>query len=321
MLFISSNLKKREVNFHLKIKKGESLKRVIEELSSLGVVKHPSLIYYYLRLKGEKIKAGCYKVEGKKNVVEIFQEFEKGSPCLKKFTIPPGSDVFTLDSLLHKEGICKRGEVLKLSKDKNFLKKLSIPSLDGYLFPDTYFVNEDSNCKDSIEEAVKEFKERVFPLFESYTPPEKVRRALKKPTPEEIITVASIVEKESSFEKEKPLISAVIYNRLARGMKIQCDPTVIYALKLKGIFKKSLNYRDLRVKSPFNTYVVKGLPPHPICNPSLSSIKAALYPAQVDYLYFVSNGRGRHVFSKSYNQHVKNVMKYRKNGQKKKVRS
>lgn len=313
-LFTKSVFERKNVNFYLRIEKGENLKQIVKELSKLGLIDYPEPTYYYLKLVGTDLKAGCYRVKGKKNLLEIFQEFKKGTPCLKKFTIPPGSDVFTLNLLLSKKGICKKGEVLNLSRDEKFLKELKIPSLDGYLFPDTYFVNENADCKDSLKEAVREFREEVLPIFENYKPPERVRRALKTPTLNEIITVASIIEKESSCDEEKPLIAAVIYNRLSRGMKIQCDPTVIYSLKLKGIFKERLTYKDLKVKSPFNTYLVSGLPPHPICNPSLNSIRAALYPANVDYLYFVSNGHGRHVFSKSYNQHVKNVARYRRNG-------
>ena len=305
-------LEKKEVSLTLKVKEGTSLKELIEELHSKGIVEHPQLIYYWARYETFEPKAGCYSIKGKLSLNEIFKEFEKGSPCLKKFTVPPGSDLFVLDKLFTKEGICEKGELLSLSKDKRFLKELGVPSLNGFLFPDTYYINEKDNCRKAVEVAVKRFKEVVEPIFRNYTPPRKVRDALGKPNLLQIITIASIVEKETSIPSERPLIAAVIYNRLKRGMELQCDPTVIYALKLKGKDVKRLTYRDLKVPSPYNTYYVKGLPPYPICNPSLSSIRAALYPADVNYLYFVATGRGGHVFSKSYNQHLKNVEKFRK---------
>jgi len=302
---------KRQVKLSLKVKEGTSLKGLIEELHSKGLVNYPQLVYYWARFEKVEPKAGCYTVKGEKSVGELLKIFEKGSPCLKKFTVPPGSDLFTLDRLFTGEGICKKGEILKLSKDKDFLSELQIPSLNGFLFPDTYYINEKDGCRKAVEVAVERFKQVVYPLYRNYSPPEKVRKALKKPTLLQIITVASIVEKETSIPKERPLIAAVIYNRLIRGMELQCDPTVIYALKLKGKEVERLTYKDLKVPSPYNTYYTKGLPPAPICNPSLESIKAALYPADVDYLYFVATGKGGHVFARSYNQHLKNVRKLR----------
>ncbi len=301
----------REIHLSLRVEKGTSLKEVIEELWLKGIVKHPKLAYYWARYEKVQPKAGCYTLSGKMNLEEILKALETGRPCLKKFTIPPGSDVFLLDKLLSEEGICRKGEVVKLSQEESFLAELKIPSLNGFLFPDTYFINESSGCKKAIELAVEQFKKKVFPLYRDYSPLPKVKKALGKPSLLQIVTVASIVEKETSVPEERPLIAAVIYNRLARGMKLQCDPTVIYALKLEGKPIDRLTYKDLKVKSPYNTYYVKGLPPAPICNPSLSSIKAALYPADVEYIYFVANGRGGHVFSRSYNQHLKNVEKLR----------
>lgn len=303
---------KREVNFSLRVKEGTSLKELVEELHSRGLVNYPNLVYYWARLEKVEPKAGCYTVKGEVSLEVLLKTFEKGSPCLKKFTVPPGSDLIILDKLLTKEKICKKGEILKLSKDKELLSELQIPSLNGFLFPDTYYINEKNRCRKAVEVAVKRFKEVVYPLYKNYEPQEKVRKALKNPTLLQIVTVASIVEKETSVPKERPLIAAVIYNRLIRGMKLQCDPTVIYALKLEGKEVEKLTYKDLKVPSPYNTYYTKGLPPAPICNPSLESVKAALYPADVDYLYFVATGKGSHVFAKSYNQHLKNVRKLRK---------
>jgi len=245
--------------------------------------------------------------------LELLKVFESGSPCLVSYTILPGSDVFDVDKLLSENSLCNKGEVLKLSKDRKFLNFLGIPHLEGYLFPNTYYVAEGSDCRFVVSVPVKEFKKEVYPLFKRYNPPKLVRKALGKVTLDKIVTIASIVEKETSKEDEKPLIAGVIYNRLIRKMKLQCDPTVFYAYKLSGIDKRKLHKGDVNFPSPYNTYYVVGLPPAPICNPSLTSIKAAMYPAQTSYLYFLAY-KGRHIFSESYNQHLKLIRKYYKNG-------
>jgi len=302
----------REFKAEFEVKRGESLKDITERLASQGLIEHPELLYYWGRYKKVNIKSGCYSFSGKVSPVELLVELQKGSPCLKEFTILPGSTVFDVDKTLFKKGFCKEGEVLELAKDEKFLKEVGVPVLEGFLYPDTYLINRESSCREAVKVAVDRFHNVVGPMLKSYKPPKRVKEALKEVTPLKLITVASIVEKETGVEEERPLVAAVIYNRLIRGMKIQCDPTVIYALKLKGIEKDRLLYKDLKVDSPYNTYLYKGLPPAPICNPSLSSIKAALYPAEVNYLYFVADGKGGHTFSESYNQHLKAVRKFRK---------
>ena len=309
-------LSKQPVNAKVEVKEGETLKEAINDLLKAGLKVNPKLLYAYARYEKLKLKAGCYDLQGRLSPAEALRELTTGKPCLKSFTIPPGSDLFELDRLLSQEGICRRGQLLKLSRDKAFLRELGVPTLEGYLFPDTYFVNRNADCKKAIEVAVEEFKRQVLPLYRNYKPPQQVKEALKKVTLNELITVASIVEKETSLREERPLIASVIYNRLKRGMKVQCDPTVIYALKLKGEFKRKLTYQDLKTPSPYNTYYAEGLPPAPICNPSLSSLKAAMYPAKTDYLYFVATGKGGHAFSKSYNEHLRKVKALRRHGEK-----
>jgi len=303
----------REVNLSIKVEKGESVKSLIRKLKEAGVIDNPELLYLWAKRNRVFVKSGCYEIKGRYSAVKLLKEFEKGSPCLIKFTIIPGSTVFDVDRLFSSLSICQEGEILKLSKDKDFLSSLSIPFLEGYLYPDTYLVNKDVKCKQAVAVPIKRLKKIAGSLLKDYSPPEKVKKALgKEPELSEILTVASIVEKETSKEEERPLVAAVIYNRLIKGMKLQCDPTTIYALKLKGEEKKRLLLKDLKTPSPFNTYYASGLPPTPICNPSISSIRAALYPADVDYLYFVADGSGGHTFTKTYREHLKEVRKYRK---------
>jgi len=261
------------------------------------------------------VKEGCYRIKGSFSAVDILKELTKGTPCLVKVTIPEGSDLFDVDRILSERGFCKPGEVLQLSRDKGFLSHLGVSFLEGYIYPDTYMVREGASCREILETAVSQFKRVVKPLFSFYSPPETVRRALGEVTEEKILTVASIVEKETFLKSERPIIASVIYNRLLKGMKLQCDPTVYYAYKVAGIKKEKLHKGDTSFPSPYNTYYAKGLPPSPICNPGLDSIKAAMHPQKTPYLYFVA-GRNGHVFSKSYNQHLKNIRKFYRYGKK-----
>ncbi|TCK04653.1 endolytic transglycosylase MltG [Phorcysia thermohydrogeniphila] len=306
---------KKPVSLSLRVERGTSVKALLKELKERNVVDNPLLAYIYLRLKELKIKEGCYDLRGNLSTVEVLKELSKGRPCLKKVTIPEGSDIFDLDRILSKEGFCKSGEVLSLSEDKGFLSELQIPHLEGYVYPDTYFVNEKASCKDVIRTAVSHFKRVTGKLFSEYTPPRLVKKALGEVTEEKLLVVASIVERETNVKEEKPIIAGVIYNRLIRGMKLQCDPTVYYAYKKAGIKKKKLHRGDTSFPSPYNTYYVKGLPPTPICNPGIDSIKAAMYPEETRYLYFVAAEKG-HIFSTSYNQHLKNIRKLYRDGKK-----
>ena len=306
---------RKPVSTHFRVVKGTSVKSILKELEKKGIVEDSLLAYIYVRFKKLNVKEGCYSFNGNYSTVDILKELTKGTPCLVKVTIPEGTDIFELDKLLSRKGFCREGEVLSLSKDKAFLSELQIPYLEGHIYPDTYLVNEKASCKEVIKTAVSQFKKIIGNLFSGYIPPELVKRALKNVSKEKLLIVASIVEKETPIREEKPLIAGVIYNRLIRGMKLQCDPTVYYAYKLAGIKKDKLHKGDTSFPSPYNTYYTKGLPPSPICNPGIDSIKAAMYPKETRYLYFVAGERG-HIFSTSYNQHLKNIRKLYRDGKK-----
>jgi len=306
---------KKPIFLYFRIEKGASVKSIIKKLERKGIVEDALLAYVYVRFKGLSLKEGCYLLKGVYSTVDILKEFTKGTPCLVKVTIPEGTDIFGVDKLLSEKGFCNKGEVISLSKDRFFLKELQIPYLEGHIYPDTYFVNEKASCKEVIKTAVFRFKKVVGNLFSGYTPPKLVKRALKDVSKEKLIIVASIVEKETSIKEEKPLIAGVIYNRLVKKMKLQCDPTVYYAYKVAGIKKNKLHKGDTSFPSPYNTYYIKGLPPSPICNPGIESIKAAMFPKETHYLYFVAGEKG-HIFSTSYNQHLKNIRKLYRDGKK-----
>jgi UPF0755 protein len=308
---------KRKINVNIRIERNQSTREVLERLKELNAIENERILYFWIRYKHIPIKAGCYRLKGTYSPVEIVRELMKGSPCLTKITIPEGTDIFDVDKILSEKGFCRKGEVLKLSKDKEFLNFLRLKFLEGYIFPDTYYVRENASCKEIVEETVKNFDRKTKSFFKDYDPPEIVKRGLKEVTRDKILIVASIVEKETSLLEEKPIIAGIIYNRLIKGMKLQCDPTVFYAYKVAGIEKEKLHRGDTLFPSPYNTYYIKGLPPTPICNPGLDSIRAAIYPEKTQYLYFVAKKRG-HIFSKSYNQHLKLIGKILKHGKKEK---
>jgi len=186
--------------------------------------------------------------------------------------------------------------------DRKFLDSLDIdaPSLEGYLYPDTYRLPKGIEPEEIFTIMVQRMREKFD---------ESLRRRAEElgMTENEVLTLASIIEKEAMYEREMPLISAVYHNRLKRGMKLQADPTVLYGVRDKD---RRIRYIDLKRSTPYNTYVIEGLPPGPIASPSIESIRAALYPADVDFLFFVSKNDGTHYFSRTGQEHRRAVLRY-----------
>jgi UPF0755 protein len=178
-------------------------------------------------------------------------------------------------------------------------------NLEGYLFPDTYRVTRGIQAEEFVAMMTSRFRVVYKEILQSQL--QQSDYSLN-----EIMTMASLIEKETAVDEERPLVAAVFYNRLKRRMPLQCDPTVIYAMKLNDGYKGKIYQTDLEIDSPYNTYRKLGLPPTPIANPGVQSIEAALRPANADYLYFVSNNNGGHIFSKSLQEHQKAVSAYRK---------
>jgi len=251
------------------------------------------------------LKAGNYEFSSS-NMIDVLGKLKKGGIKRSRVTIPEGLPGWEVSQILEKEKIIKKNDFLALVNDPGIFKEeffflLSVESLEGYLYPDTYYFFVEENEVQVIRKFLLRFQEIILPLYEEKIP----RNDLSA---EEIIILASIVEKEAQINLEKPIIAAVFHNRLEKGMKLRADPTVKYAL---GNFQERLTYEDLTVSSPYNTYVYHGLPPGPICNPGKDSIYAVLYPDEVDYLYFVAKGDGTHKFSDTYEEHLKAVHKYR----------
>ena len=288
------------------VKEGLSLREAAGELEKKKVIKSRALFMLWARLMGQsrKIKAGEYRLSPGMAPVEILDLLTKGAVITYPVTIPEGYTMEQIAGLLHSEGLVEREEFLSIAHDRAVLDRNGIQgdSLEGYLYPDTYHLARGISASTAIETMVRRFWSLVGPLR---------NRALEMGMKmEEVIILASIVEKETGLAEERPTIASVFLNRLKRKMRLESDPTVIYGLR---DFNGNLRREDLSNPTPYNTYVIRGLPPGPIANPGLEAIKAVLYPAETNYLYFVSRNDGSHQFSKTLSEHEKAVRIYQKN--------
>ena len=294
----------KEGSVEVVIPKGASVRDVARILHRSGVIKSERMFELFVRVAGKqrKIKAGTYEFSFPISPAELLAKLTRGEQKLVKITIPEGLTIREIDELLAEKGLIRRGELARLGYDPDVAKRYGIDakSLEGFLFPDTYLVRRDVEPEELIEIMLKRFWE----VFDANLRAEAESRGMSVL---EAVTLASMIEKETGVDSERPLISAVFHNRLKKGMKLQCDPTVIYGLES---FDGNLTKEDLKNPHPYNTYVHGGLPPGPICNPGRASLVAAVRPADVNYLYFVSRGDGTHYFSSTYSEHWNAVLKY-----------
>lgn len=253
---------------------------------------------------GRRLKAGEYDFPDPSFPYDILLKLEKGSAKFRSVTILEGATIHQIADLFERKGIAKGDAFLSLASDPEFITDLDldVESLEGYLFPDTYHFARGTPVETIIRKMVAHFHEIYNALLDEIQPDTSMSR-------HQIVTLASIVEKETGHGPERPHVAAVFMNRLQRHMRLQADPTVIYGLKR---FDGNLQKKDLQTYSPYNTYMIKGLPPGPIANPGEKSIAAVLSPARVDSLYFVSKNNGTHYFSKTLKEHNRAVRKYQK---------
>ncbi len=252
----------------------------------------------------KEIKAGDYFFHTAMTPAAVLEKLVSGEYRTHKVTIPEGYTMFQIAEVLEREGLVERGRFLACASDPEFIHSLDIKgdTVEGFLFPDTYHFKRNMGERAVISTMVDRFHE-IF--GEQYLE----RAEGLTMSREEVVTLASIVEKETADPSERYLIAAVFHNRLKRGMMLQSDPTVIYGLRN---FNGNLTAEDLRMKTPFNTYLIIGLPPQPVANPGEASLRAALYPATEKYLYFVSKNDGTHHFSKTLKEHNHAVNTFQK---------
>ncbi|NLV76311.1 MAG: endolytic transglycosylase MltG [Tissierellia bacterium] len=288
---------------------GSSPNKIARILKEKGLIRSEIIFKIAVRntKAAEELKAGNYTLSTHMDVYEIIQELSKGGNNEKvtRFTIPEGYEIRQMADKLAEEGIVNRERFLKLTSDKKyfedkyyFLRELEEgQGLEGFLFPSTYEIYINAEEEEVIDKMLSKFED----VFEKKVKPHMDKYNF---TVNEVVTLASIIERESKLDEERELISAVFHNRLKKGMLLQSCATVQYAL---GERKEILSKQDVKIDSKYNTYIHEGLPPAPIASPGEKSLIAAVNPADVDYLYFRTkeDGTGGHIFSKTYDEHLK----------------
>lgn len=292
----------------IEVERGQSARAVIRELRESGVVRRavPVVLAYRLFYSTERFKAGEYKFSLPLKPKEALFHVFRGRIHLLPVTVPEGLTGREIGQLLRPGN----GEGLA-AFDRAFRDAGPIADwdprakdLEGYLFPDTYRLPRRATEAELVAAMVAQFRE----VFDAGR---RARAAELGLSVRDVVTLASLIEEETAVPEERPLVSAVFHNRLRIGMKLDCDPTVAYALKLAGRYSGRLLLRDLDFSSPYNTYLNPGLPPGPISNPGEEAIDAALHPASDPFLYFVAQGDGSHHFSRTLGEHLDAVRRYR----------
>jgi len=285
---------------------GSTFQFVASLIEREGLIKSRSFFAFIGKLQtaDRKIHAGEYELNPGMTPAEILSKLLNGHVLLHPLTIPEGLTIVQIADLASQDGLTDRAEFLRLAKDRAFIESLGITAetLEGYLYPNTYKFPRAVKAREVLVAMVDQFRQVVGPDL-------LARMQELKMTMHEVLTLASVIEKETGSDGERAEISAVFHNRLKKHIPLQSDPTVIYGLP--G-FDGNLHKKDLSSPSPYNTYRVQGLPPGPIANPGIQAIRATLYPSDSRSLYFVSRNDGTHQFSATLIEHNKAVEKYQK---------
>lgn len=291
------------------VEPGTRAPRVAGLLVEKGVLPHrlPFLLRYWVSRPSSTLKAGEYRFDRPLRPIDVYRKLVRGETLLYSVVVPEGSDRFDMARIFHESFGIRPEEFLRVTAQASAIHDLDpqAPSLEGYLFPDTYKFPRGVSSATVAATMLARFRRILDTRF-----PAELRQHPGRL--HETITLASMVEKETSLSDERPIIAGVFANRLKKGWLLQCDPTVVYASRLNGRPIGPILQGDLDFDSPYNTYTHTGLPPGPIASPGGAAIRAALDPDSGDFLYFVSNNQGGHVFSKTLAEHERNVARYRR---------
>jgi UPF0755 protein len=289
------------------LRPGYSTRRIAAELAAAGVIRSRLGFVLWHRIhRKQSLKAGEYLFDKTARTLDIHDRLVRGDIYVHTVVIPEGFTMFDIAQAVQDAGLGPSQEFLAVAKSNTELISDLAPdakSLEGYLFPNTYEFTRTQSMKEIAAAMVRQFRQVGLTASGQGTDGQKT------------VTMASIIEKETAVPEERSVVASVYYNRLARNVALQADPSVIYAELLNGNYAGALHHSDMQFQSAYNTYTHPGLPPGPIGNPGRSSLEAALHPAQTDYFYFVSDGNGHHRFSRSLEEHNQNVAKLRQAAQ------
>ncbi len=285
------------------LRPGYSTRHIAEELESAGVIRSARafLVWHYVA-RPRSLKAGEYLFDRPLDALAVHRRLVRGDIYFHTVIIPEGFSMFDVAQAVEAAGLVPAQEFLQaVRSDVGLISDLDpqAHSLEGYLFPDTYQFTRTQSVQDMVAVMAHRFRRQAEALG-------------LKGNLHQVVTLASIVEKETGAPEERPVVASVYYNRLQRHMALDADPSIIYAERLAGRYQGALHHEDMQFDSPYNTYRYAGLPPGPIANPGAASLQACLHPAATPYLYFVSDGNGRHRFASTLDEHNRNVAMYRR---------
>ena len=285
------------------LRTGYSTRRIARELKNAGVIRsRDAFVLWHAFHKKPSLKAGEYLFEHDANVMEVHARLVRGDVYVHTVVVPEGFNMFDVARSIEAAGLGPANEFLKVATtDTNLISDLApqASSLEGYLFPNTYYFTRTQSMREMAAEMVKQFRQVAGQV------------GLTQDI-QQTVTLASIIEKETGNPDERPQVASVYTNRLAKHIPLQADPSVIYAELLSGTYGGALHHNDMQFDSAYNTYRHAGLPPGPIANPGRSSLEAALHPAQTNYFYFVADGNGHHRFATTLEEHNRNVAAFRR---------
>lgn len=288
----------------INVAQGQTLKATVDILYRENIIRSPLKLVWIARLKGydKHLKAGEYLLSAAMSPRQILEVMVKGEVALHKLTVPEGYNIYQIADLVAQAGFATQTDFIKAATDAELVRRMGLvaDTFEGYLFPDTYYFPKDVSVEKIIATMVEQFQAIFLPEW-------RERAKQLGFTVNQIVTLASIIEKETGAPSERPMISSVFHNRLKKKMRLESDPTVIYGIK---DFNGNLTRKDLKTMTPYNTYQIRGLPAGPIANPGRASLEAALYPKETSYIYFVAKKDSTHYFSTNLQDHNRAVRKY-----------
>lgn len=291
----------------VEVRRGQRTATILQTLQNEGVLRDEWIPLVYMKiLRGrDSLKAGIYQFDGPISAVDVIDKLVRGDVILDTITIREGLDRFAIAKLFIDQGLGSEEEWTSATADAELIRDIApqAESLEGYLFPDTYKFDPGTPPRTIVRAMVDNFRRNWG---------DEIAYITTGLDPHQTVTLASIIETEAQLAAERPIVASVYLNRVNRRMLLGADPTVIYALKLAGRWDGNIRKADLQIDSPYNTYRKPGLPPGPIANPGLASLRAAAAPAKTPYLYFVARNDGSHVFATNLAEHNANVEKYQR---------